>query len=409
MIAPFPWHALPRVSAEEARATRALARAFGPGLRARATAAASELLAQRVSLDLRRRWFVALDGVELGARGALVVLESERGPLVLEVEAELALAVVGALSGRRTLPKIARGRAIPAEVVGALAGVSQWLARACGIDAQVDAREGAPTAESARAALARGARGASEARVVVLDLTASVGALRGGLRLVTVPPATVPAAPPARPLDVLRALGEAPLSVAAVIGAGWLPAREAVRVGVGDVFAVSPVGAHPGAVVLAPAEAEAGVSAERSPGVDAKLRLGARRVWLAPEPTSVERGSGRSDGSAALAEPDLAHAASGAGDAIGAADGATVEIAALDDGGPLVEALADAPVLVRVEVGTVTLPARDWAALGVGDVVTLDRRVGEAVQLRIGGRVVARGELVDVDGAIGLRVLERLP
>jgi flagellar motor switch/type III secretory pathway protein FliN len=66
-------------------------------------------------------------------------------------------------------------------------------------------------------------------------------------------------------------------------------------------------------------------------------------------------------------------------------------------------------VLVRVEIGSVTLPAREWAAIGVGDVVALDRRVGDAVHLRVARRIIARGELVDVDGAIGVRVLERLP
>jgi flagellar motor switch/type III secretory pathway protein FliN len=43
-----------------------------------------------------------------------------------------------------------------------------------------------------------------------------------------------------------------------------------------------------------------------------------------------------------------------------------------------------------------------------GDVVTLGRRVGEAVTLRVGGAVVARGELVVVDGEVGVRIKHRV-
>jgi flagellar motor switch/type III secretory pathway protein FliN len=182
---------------------------------------------------------------------------------------------------------------------------------------------------------------------------------------------------------VLRALGETPLSLAVVAASGWLASREAACVGVGDVVVVDGL-RRQGACVLAAADASYGIAVER---VDESVRIGARRVGLAAEPTSFER------------EP----MSSGSGTE------ATVEIAAIEDGGPLVEALADAPVLVRAEVGTVTLPAREWAALGVGDVVALDRRVGDAVHLRVGGRTVARGELVDVDGALGVRVIERIP
>lgn len=395
MIAEFPWQALPRVSADEARASRVAARAFGPGLRAQAATALSELLGQRASIERRRRALTPIGRLDLGARGAVVVLETAVGPLALEVDAELALAVVGALAGRKSLPKIARDRAIPPEVAGALAGVALWLARTCGLEADLDA-DGPKGTEDARAALSRA--GGLAARALVLDVTVSVGALRGGARVAWAPlPLVSTAKTPA--LTVLRALGETPLSLPVVLGAGWLPAREAARVGLGDLFVVDTPSADTQRVVLASGGADFGVSAERIDG-GARLCIGARRVGLAPEPTSVERGSGRSDGSASLAN------STGGG---GTGSDATVEIAALDDGGPLVEALADAPVMIRVELGAVTLPARDWAAMGVGDVVTLDRRVGEAVQLRVGGRLVARGELVDVDGAIGVRVLERLP
>ena len=54
------------------------------------------------------------------------------------------------------------------------------------------------------------------------------------------------------------------------------------------------------------------------------------------------------------------------------------------------------------------MPAREWASLGEGDVVALGRRVGEAVTLRVGGVPVARGDLVEIEGEVGVRIVERL-
>jgi flagellar motor switch/type III secretory pathway protein FliN len=77
--------------------------------------------------------------------------------------------------------------------------------------------------------------------------------------------------------------------------------------------------------------------------------------------------------------------------------------------GGLIEAIGEAPLTVRVEIGEARMPARDWAALGRGDVVALGRRVGEAVIVRVGGVAVARGELVEIDGEVGVRIVDRIP
>lgn len=71
-------------------------------------------------------------------------------------------------------------------------------------------------------------------------------------------------------------------------------------------------------------------------------------------------------------------------------------------------ALEDAPVVVRVEVGTVEMTAAAWSQLAPGDVVTLGKRLGEAAVLRVAGAEVARGELVQVDGELGVRILHRV-
>ncbi len=73
----------------------------------------------------------------------------------------------------------------------------------------------------------------------------------------------------------------------------------------------------------------------------------------------------------------------------------------------LAEALAEAPLVLRVEVASVTLSARAWAELGAGDVVTTGVRLGEAAVLRAGGVPAARGELCVVDGELAVRILEK--
>ncbi len=72
----------------------------------------------------------------------------------------------------------------------------------------------------------------------------------------------------------------------------------------------------------------------------------------------------------------------------------------------LTDAVLEAPVVVRVELGEVSMPASDWAKLRPGDVIETGQRIAEPVVLRIAGRAVARGELVDVDGELGVRIRE---
>ncbi len=70
--------------------------------------------------------------------------------------------------------------------------------------------------------------------------------------------------------------------------------------------------------------------------------------------------------------------------------------------------VAEAPVVVRVELGTVSLNAGEVAALRPGDVIETGQRVGQPVVLRVAGRAVARGDLVEVEGELGVRIRELL-
>ena len=67
------------------------------------------------------------------------------------------------------------------------------------------------------------------------------------------------------------------------------------------------------------------------------------------------------------------------------------------------------PVEITVEAGRVELTVAQVAALSAGDVVTLPGDVLGPVELRAGSTLLARGELVDVEGRRGVRVLEVPP
>lgn len=68
----------------------------------------------------------------------------------------------------------------------------------------------------------------------------------------------------------------------------------------------------------------------------------------------------------------------------------------------------DLRISLTIVVGEVELPVRELLALAPGQTVSLGRPVGGAVELRAGGRLVGRGELVVVDGDLGVRLIEVL-
>jgi len=65
----------------------------------------------------------------------------------------------------------------------------------------------------------------------------------------------------------------------------------------------------------------------------------------------------------------------------------------------------DVPVTLVVELGRINLPLARLADLKPGDVLELGRHSREPVELTSNGRLVARGELVQIDTELGVRVL----
>lgn len=70
--------------------------------------------------------------------------------------------------------------------------------------------------------------------------------------------------------------------------------------------------------------------------------------------------------------------------------------------------LMDVELEVTLRFGERSMLLRDILELGEGSVVELDRQVEEPVELLLDGKLIARGEVVVVDGNYGLRVQEML-
>jgi type III secretion protein Q len=66
--------------------------------------------------------------------------------------------------------------------------------------------------------------------------------------------------------------------------------------------------------------------------------------------------------------------------------------------------LAAAPIEVVAELGRLVLRGEEIAGLGPGAVLTLGRAGASPIALRVGDEIWAEGELVDVDGELGVRV-----
>ncbi len=61
------------------------------------------------------------------------------------------------------------------------------------------------------------------------------------------------------------------------------------------------------------------------------------------------------------------------------------------------EAVFDIPVTVSAVLGKATIQVNQLLKLGRGAVVELDRKLGEAIDIYVNNRLIARGEVVMVD------------
>ena len=70
------------------------------------------------------------------------------------------------------------------------------------------------------------------------------------------------------------------------------------------------------------------------------------------------------------------------------------------------EHVFDVPVNVAAVLGRTTLDVGDLMQLAPGQVLELDRKVGEAIDIYVNDRLVARGEVVLVEDKLGVTMTE---
>ena len=71
-----------------------------------------------------------------------------------------------------------------------------------------------------------------------------------------------------------------------------------------------------------------------------------------------------------------------------------------------VNAIYDIPVQISAVLGRSNMKVSQLLKLGRGAVVELDRKVGEAIDIYVNNRLVARGEVVVVEDRLGVTMTE---
>ncbi len=87
--------------------------------------------------------------------------------------------------------------------------------------------------------------------------------------------------------------------------------------------------------------------------------------------------------------------------ALGLSDSEIVNRGAAD-----LEAVFDVPVKVSAVLGQARMDVGELLKLGPGAVLELDRKVGEAIDIYVNDRLVARGEVVLVEDKLGVTMTE---
>ncbi|MFP2934878.1 type III secretion system cytoplasmic ring protein SctQ, partial [Pyxidicoccus sp. 3LG] len=83
-------------------------------------------------------------------------------------------------------------------------------------------------------------------------------------------------------------------------------------------------------------------------------------------------------------------------------EGAALDDVNKSDGSDL---LGDVPLQIAVELARVPVTAQQVVGMRTGQVIELNKGPGEPVELSVNGKVVARGELVEVEGQLGVRII----
>ncbi len=72
----------------------------------------------------------------------------------------------------------------------------------------------------------------------------------------------------------------------------------------------------------------------------------------------------------------------------------------------ILDRLMDIPLNVEVVVGSTVIQIKELINLGPGSVLELDRETTEPVDVKVNGKLIAKGELVVVGERFGIRITE---
>ncbi len=258
------------------------------------------------------------------------------------------------------------------------------------------------------------ARLGDDGPMLAVHLHATLGP-HGGLVRLVVPAAVLDAAEPAVESAQRRARGKADLEafasrlsavrgwLRAEIGSAEISGQDLASLRVKDVLLVDVLSARPdkgeaGTAQLRMGKGTAGrADAEVFVGEDGRYR--ARITDIIPgepgHPGSADEASAEpADEEEDFTNPEL--------DVPPELEGAALDDVSKPDGSDL---LGDVPLQIAVELARVPVTAQQVVGLRTGQVIELNRGPGEPVELSVNGKVVARGELVEVEGQLGVRII----
>ncbi|MBI1199380.1 MAG: flagellar motor switch protein FliN [Phenylobacterium sp.] len=87
-------------------------------------------------------------------------------------------------------------------------------------------------------------------------------------------------------------------------------------------------------------------------------------------------------------------------------DGALPDTTAEDKNAADLATVFDVPVSISAVLGRSSMSVAQLLQLAQGSVLELDRKVGEAIDIYVNNRLVARGEVVIVDERLGVTMTE---
>ena len=71
-----------------------------------------------------------------------------------------------------------------------------------------------------------------------------------------------------------------------------------------------------------------------------------------------------------------------------------------------IDLLRDVPLEVQAQLGKARKLVKEILKFNVGSVIELDKEAGEPVDILVNNKLIARGDVVEIDGNYGVRIIE---